>query len=286
MDRSPSTAQLQLRVETEPSQLPTATTLFNVYLSTGSKSSSGASTKGGNPSGENHLSHSRANKKREAVRLDSATPTITDHTPKSDPYTPTSQESFDMGSLSIAGSSHDQYGDSSGQVSRANSVKKAKRGNGTASNRTSLGMVNTAGFEPASYAYSAGHITPDSITSSGAATPYQYTHESRSSQLSPGGTFNSPVNGIGLGFPSMTSPPSTSNHIQGILPHIAGQGHGRGGIDYDWPQFNSQDDYSNGQYPSGTNTPLRVKSEHDFTSFNLPEYPAYLRTNGNGNDTN
>lgn len=232
------------------------------------------------------MSHSRANKKREVVRLDSNTPTITDHAPNLDPYTPTSQEGFDISNLTIAGSSHDQYNDSSGQVSRANSVKDSKRSSGTASNRTSLGMVNTAGYESGNYAYSTGHITPDSITSSGAATPFQYTHESRSNQLSPNGPFNSPVNGMGLGFPSVSSAPPTSNHAHGSLPHIAGQGHGRGAIDYDWSQFSTNDEYNNGHYHSGTNTPLRIKSEHDFTTFSMPDYPPYLRTNGNGNDTN
>lgn len=244
------------------------------------------SVRRGNPSGDNHLTHSRANKKREVVRLDSTTPTITDHEPNLSPFTPTSQEQFDISNLNITGPSQDQYVDHSGRVSRANSIKQSKRSSGTASNRTSLGMVNTAGYESANYAYSAGHITPDSITSSGAATPYQYTHESRSSQLSPSGTFTSPVNGISLGFPSVSSAPPTSNHVQGSLPLIAGQGHGRGPMDFDWPQFNSHDDYSNGHYPSGTNTPLRVKSEHDFTTFNMPDYPSYLRTNGNGSDTN
>lgn len=212
--------------------------------------------------------------------MESTTPTITDQAPNISPYTPTSQESFDINTLHIGGPSHNQYGDSSGQVSRANSVKKSKRSTGTASNRTSLGMVNTSGYESANYAYSAGHITPDSITSSGAATPYSYPHESRGNQLSPNGTFNSPVNGISLGYASVSSAPTAPTHVQGSLPHIAGQGHGRGGTDYDWSSIshiNYNDDYGNGHYHSGTNTPHRVKSEHDFSSLNMPDYHHYLR---------
>lgn len=219
------------------------------------------------------MSHSRASKKREAVRLESTTPTITDQAPNTSPFTPTSQENFDINTLHIGAQSRSHYADSSGQVSRANSVKKSKGSTGTASNRTSLGMVNTSGYESANYAYSAGHITPDSVTSSGAATPYQYTHESRPNQLSPNGTFNSPVNGTSLAYSTVSSAPPTSSHVQGTLPHI------RGGADFDWTPFNSHDDYGNGHYHSGTNTPHRIKSEHDFTAFNIPDYHHYIRNN-------
>ena len=237
------------------------------------------SARRGNPGGESHLFHSRASKKREVVRLDSTTPTITDRAPLDTiPFTPTSQENFDITALQIDAQSRRHYPENSDQVSRASSVKRAKASTGTASNRTSLGIVNTSGYESASYAYSTGHVTPDSITSSGAATPYQYSHESRSNQLSPNGTFNSPVNGTSLTFPSVSSAPPTSNHIPGSLPHI------RGGADFDWGQFSSNDDYGNGTYHSGTNTPHRIKSEHDFTSFQMPEFHTYIRTHGS--DTN
>ena len=166
---------------------------------------------------------------------------------------------FDFNALDLGQSS---YVESANQISRSNSIKKSKRSTGSHSNRASLGLVNTGGYDATSYGYVSGHVTPDSATTSGAATPYTYMHESRSNQISPSGAY-SIVNGNDMGFNGVSRAPTSSNYSNGTLPHIAGQ---RGG-DMDWPFFsnnNPNDDYGNTQYHSGTNTPIhRIKSETD-----------------------
>ena len=236
------------------------------------------SVRRGNPSGENHLSHSRANKKsrqEDAARMESRTPTLTQAQPM-EVYTPTSLDgSFDINTLNLGQS---PYVESANQVSRTDSIKKSKRSTGSHSNRASLvGLVGTSGYDPAGYGYVSGHVTPESATTSGAATPFTYMPESRSSQISPSGAYNT-ANSSDMGFSGMSRAPTSSNYNNGSLPHIAGQ---RGGHDMDWSHFsayNSNDDYGNTQYPSGTNTPLhRIKSEADVSNIQMGDYP-YLQS--------
>ncbi|KAF6224765.1 hypothetical protein HO133_009959 [Letharia lupina] len=236
------------------------------------------SVRRGNPSGESHLSHSRANKKsrqEDAARMESSTPTGVSQAQQMEVFTPTSLDgSFDINTLNLGQS---QYVESSDQVSRSNSIKKSKRSTGSHSNRASLGLVNTSGYDPTSYGYVSGHVTPDSATTSGAATPYTYLHESRSNQISPSGAYST-ANGSDMVFAGVSRAPTSSNYNNGSLPHIAGQ---RSGHDIDWPSFsnyNSNDDYGNTQYHSGTNTPLHpIKSEADLHNIQIGDYP-YLQS--------
>ena len=219
------------------------------------------------------MSHSRANKKskqEEAARMEGNTPTGANQPQQMDPYTPNSLDAtFDINALTLG---HSQYGESAEHDPRTNGIKKAKRSNGGHSNRASLGMVNTSAYDPTSYGYVSGHVTPDSATTSGAATPFTYMHESRSNQISPSGAYNG-INGGDMGFGGVSRAPTSSIYNNGSLPHIAGQ---RGGHDADWPPFshyNSTDDYGNAQYHSGTNTPIHpIKSETDLSTLQIPEY--------------
>lgn len=195
--------------------------------------------------------------------MESSTPTDVHQAPPMDVFSPASVEGeFDFNNLAI---SHPPYVNSAGQLPGSNGVKKSKRSTGSHSNRASLGLVNTSGYEQVSYGYASGHETPDSATTSGAATPYTYQYESRSNQISPTGAYNT-VNGRDMGFGGVSRAPTSSSYNSGALPHI------RGGHEADWhsfPNFNSTDDYGNTQYHSGTNTPLHpVKSEGDLA--NLP----------------
>ena len=238
------------------------------------------SVRRGNPSGENHLSHSRANKKsrqEDAARMESSTSSAVSQAPQTEPtFPPTSFSNiYNLNSLHLG----QQYGEGENEkrVSRPNSVKESKPSTGSHSNRASLGIVNTSGFDPTSYGYVSGHVTPDSATTSGAATPFTYLHDSRSNQISPSGAFNT-GNGSDVGFGGSSRGPSSSNYSNGSLPHIAGQ---RGGNDIDWHSFTpytSKDEYGNIQYHSGTNTPItaqRIKSEADHTIFPTEDY-SYL----------
>lgn len=205
--------------------------------------------------------------------MESNTPTGVNQTQQMENYNPPSLDgTFDITDLSLGQS---QYTQSSDQTSRPSSVKKSKRSTASHSNRTSLGMVNTSGYDP-SYGYISGAVTPDSATESGAATPYTYMHESRSNQISPSGAYNT-ANGGDMGFNGVSRAPTSSIYSNGALPHIAGQ---RGGHDIDWSSFSnygSNDDYGNTQYHSGTNTPHRIKSETDLSNIQLGDYP-YLHS--------
>ena len=206
--------------------------------------------------------------------MDSNTPTGISQQQQMEAFTPTSLDgTFDINALTLGQS---QYVESANQVSRSSSIKKSKRSTGSHSNRASLGLVNTSGYDTTSYGYVSGHVTPDSATTSGAATPYTYLHESRSNQISPSGAYNT-VNGSDMGFGGVSRAPTSSNYSNGSLPHIAGQ---RGGHDIDWPfssNYNSNDDYGNIQYHSGTTTPQRIKSEADLSSMQMGDYP-YLQS--------
>ena len=195
------------------------------------------------------------------MRMESNTPTGGNQAQQMDVFTPPGMDGhFDLNSLSLGQSS---YVESANQISRSNSIKKSKRSTGSHSNRASLGMVNTSGYDTTSYGYVSGHVTPDSATTSGAATPYTYMHESRSNQISPSGAY-SIGNGSDMGFNGVSRAPTSLSYSNGSLPHIAGQ---RGGHEFDWqslPNYNPHDDYGNTQYHSGTNTPIhRIKSETD-----------------------
>ena len=237
------------------------------------------SVRRGNPSGENHLSHSRANKKsrqEDAARIERNTPTDVNQGQPLEVFSPTGLDtSFDMNALNLA---QPQYVESANQVSRPNSIKKAKRSTGSHSNRASLGLVNTPGYDPATYGYVSGHVTPDSSTTSGAATPYNFPYESRSNQISPTGPFHGLNNGRDIAFGGVSRASTTSNYNNGALPHIA---QGRGGHELDWhsyPNFNSHDDYGNAPYNSGAHTPIHpIKSEGDLASLPLGDY-SYLQS--------
>ena len=186
------------------------------------------------------------------------------------PYTPTSVDAaFDITSLNLGQAN---YGGESNRASRSSSIKRSKK-SGSTSNRTSLGMVSASGYDSSNYPYS-GHVTPDSITTSGAATPYTFQHEARSSQLSPDGTFNRSSGTIDFGFGSASQPPTSTNFSNGSLPHIMGHMHSRGNGS-DWSAASQYPAYDEYGYNSGPNTPLHVKQEVDFSS--IQDYP-HLRT--------
>lgn len=84
-----------------------------------------------------------------------------------------------------------------------------------------------------------GVATPDSVITSGAATPYTY-HDSRSNINSPGEA----------NFNLMRSYNGQSN---GSLPHIVSRNQLEGEIDWSHPLLSSAEDYP--IYHSGTSTP-------------------------------
>lgn len=221
----------------------------------------------GNPTGENHLSHSRANKKLKADQEEILAAVNSPIAVDQHQMATYARTSFD-GALDLRSLDLSQHNYAEGQasiynrLSQSGSIKKVKKSS-NGSNRGSMVGVNTSAYDPANYQYSTGHVTPDSITTSGAATPYTYPHEARSNQISPDGSFNNTTNGLPLGVGAISRAPQ--HYANGSLPHIVPNGRAN---DFDWSSYQlpSHDDYGNVQYHSGTNTPHRqIKPDLDFS---------------------
>ncbi|KAL9128550.1 MAG: hypothetical protein Q9217_002783 [Psora testacea] len=187
------------------------------------------SVRRGNPTGENHLAYSRANKKAKQSEEESIAAGINSMTTEQVSSLPTYSASLDS-PIGLAGMDLDQPSFTerqeplANQVTRSNGMRKASN-LGTTSNRDSTSSLNTSVFDPTNSAFSTGHVTPDSVTTSGAATPYTYPHEARSSLNSPAdATFGNNM-GIGLSSSRLSTGATYTN---GNLPHIVGQQNGRG----------------------------------------------------------
>jgi len=230
----------------------------------------------GNPTGESHLTHSRATRKiqkasegqaiaaginamsAEQVQQMSSFPSTALNSPMG-------IGQLDLGNLNYTERQQQQLATHMARTSSFRNLENVRNG----SNRGSMGSLNTSSYDPppTSSAFSTGHVTPDSITTSGAATPYTYPYEARSNQISPAdGTFPTSIsNGI-----RGVSQASGVSHY-GLLPQIVGHPNARA-HEVDWSSaftpFNSQDDYASGHYHSGPSTPQHpVKSEHDYTDW-------------------
>ena len=184
-------------------------------------------------------------------------------------FTPTSADAtFDFHTLNL--NQTPLYIKNANQTSGSNSVRNSNPSSDSHSNRTSLGLVNTSGYDP-NFGYVSGHVTPESATASGAVTPFNgYSYDSRSHQISPSGAYNA-VNGRDMGFNGVSRAPTSANHY-GTLPHIAGQ---RGGHELEWPysNLNSNDEYSSTELNSGNSTPPHtIKSEGDLFSLPIRDY--------------
>ena len=221
----------------------------------------------GNPTGENHLAYSRANKKAKQNEEENIAAGIHSMTTEQVSSLPTYTTSLDspigLAAMEIGQPNYEKQEPLANQVTRSNSIRKVN-GLGTPSNRGSTSSLNT--FDPNNSAFSTGHVTPDSITTSGAATPYTYPHEAKSSLNSPADASFSHTLGLGLGNSRMPNRPYTN----GTLPHIVGQSSGPGN-EIDWSHFqaySSNDDFGNGPYHSGTSTPHHnYKHDADFGGF-------------------
>ena len=149
-------------------------------------------------------------------------------------------------------------------MSRSNSMKKPKTSQNS-SHRNSLSAAPTSAYD-GNMGYSTGQVTPDSITTSGAATPYNYPHETRSNQITPDGPIHRTASGVALGSAPGTRPPVATHYSTGSLPHIVGQANGRG-PDLDWnsySHFQFQDDFAQHALQNGSMTPQNIKSELSF----------------------
>ena len=163
-------------------------------------------------------------------------------------------------------------------MSQSNKVNQASHQLSTG-NRGPTGGPTSAGFDASGFSNPTGHITPESVTTSGAATPYPYPQDSRPNQFSPDGSFNHASNGQSLDLNGTSRPPPVPGYPSGPLPQIveSSQGH-RNDLDWFFPS-GTQGEFSNHQIQSGIENPHQhVKSEPDFPFSLAPEYAPFLQT--------
>ncbi|MCJ1464285.1 hypothetical protein MMC07_002898 [Pseudocyphellaria aurata] len=233
------------------------------------------SVRRGNPTGENHLSHSRATKKSKLEAAAEAPVTDRVHVPPpstqptvtTDFATGNLNGAFDLSTLVLGPSGYsDENQPLSNRESPSSSVKRPSNSSLTR-NRSTYGSSSSSGYDTAGFAYSGGQITPDSITTSGAATPFPYPQEARPNQFSSDSSFN------------LNNRASTgSNYASGSLPQILESSPGRVS-DVDWSslfQSNTHDDYGNTQFHHSLESSHHsVKSEPEFSNGPFPLQPGY-----------
>ena len=240
------------------------------------------------------MSHSRATKKSklEAAVETAVSGAVSDRVRARAPSTQTSvttdfatgglNGAFDLSTLALGPSGYsDESQSTSTRASRSSSVKRPSN-SGLIGNRANYGSSSSSGYDTAGFAYSGGQITPDSITTSGAATPFPYPQEARPNQFASDTSFGHTSHGPAVDVSNRAS--TGSNYTSGSLPQLLESSHGRVN-DVDWSslfQSNPHDEYGNAQFQSSIDSAHHsIKSEADFPngSFPLPPgYPPYLPT--------
>lgn len=223
------------------------------------------SARRGNPTGEHHLSHSRATKKS---RLEAAAKAraledsyaLSSNQPEENTQNDLSPSgAIDLSALRIGASRYsDESQPISSHASRSNSVKAGR-------SQVNYRASSASSYDPIGYVYSGGRITPDSVPTSGAVTPFHYLQENRPGHFS--GTdmpFVESIHVPGLEVSNRT--PTNSGYATGSLPQILESGNGRG-TDIDWPPLfhsGTNENYGNPPFDSNISSVHQpIKSEAD-----------------------
>ena len=246
------------------------------------------SVRRGNPSGASHLAHSRANRKANVETVDDMIlPSPSSAMPPGQvshlsgfPST-NLQGSLNIGSLRLGQTSYaeEQHGLPT-TMSQSNGVKHTMNSLSTA-NRGPSGPSKPTGFDHTGFQNPTGHITPDSVTTSGAATPYPYPQDSRPNQFSDG-SFSHAPNSTQLDLSGTNRAPAGSNYSSESLPQIveSSQGH-RSDLDWLFPP-GSQGDFSIHSFQSGidhSQQPIKPDPNFSKVPFSLaPDYAPFLPT--------
>lgn len=237
----------------------------------------------GNPTGANHLTHSRATRK---MKLEQSQEDALNSAASSTFTTSSHTADFSFTGLStlstlsdpdLRNSSHSRQ-PASNQMSRASSVKRTTQG--TVSSKGNHSAPNSASLDGSGF-YSGGQATPDSLTTSGAATPFNYPSDPRSNQLSPNTTIHSSMNGLSLDLNSISRSLANPSYSSGPLPHIVEASQDRSGV-FDWSlqHLDGNEDYTTSQYHSNAGGHHQhIKPEpgnYNTGAFNLPpKYASY-----------
>jgi hypothetical protein len=168
----------------------------------------------------------------------------------------------------------------SNRESRSSSVKRPSTSCG-GPNLGNFSGSSSSSYDATGFGYS-GQITPDSITTSGAATPYPYSHELRSNQFPSDASY--PPGAPGPEAPGGNKAALVPSGMGASLPHIIGSSHGRAN-DLDWSAYFTApgpDEYPPQQLqPTHDNALQPIKSEHHFPHASLSlshDYSSYLPT--------
>ncbi|KAL8947190.1 MAG: hypothetical protein Q9222_006498 [Ikaeria aurantiellina] len=256
------------------------------------------SVRRGNPTGASHLTHSRASKKGKPNAVEqlsiplanSSNPTnsapssqTSQHSGQNATLTPTIQSPFELqaiDSLRLGGTAayQEELHNFSSRASRANSMKRSSNGI-TINSRTASGPSSVGGPDSA-FPYSTGQVTPDSLTTSGAATPYSLQHDGRMT-FSPDGNFHV-SNGSGLDLHNIARPQSGPAYATSSHPHIMGSANGSRN-DLDLAHIFSstgQDDFNHHYSTHHEEANHSLKQENDFSNMHYPvgnSYSNYLQ---------
>ncbi|KAI4112760.1 MAG: hypothetical protein LQ345_006135 [Seirophora villosa] len=244
------------------------------------------SVRRGNPTGASHLTHSKNSKKGKGTPVEQLTiPLNPSGSAGSAPSTqniqqasytasstPTIQSPLDLSNLGLGTAAYQEELQSfSNRASRANSTKRSSTGM-TASSRTTSGPSSIAGPDSA-FSYSNGQVTPDSLTTSGAATPYSIHHENRL-PFSPDGNYHA-TNNSSLDLNNMSRPHSGPSYTSSHHPHIIGSVNGSRN-DLEALFSNAHDDF-NQPYPNHHHEEPHhnIKTEPDYSNVHYPMNGSY-----------
>lgn len=245
------------------------------------------SVRRGNPTGASHLTHSRANKRKQPSLAEMLTISMAGNTvPPSASSAPPTQSSYHSGNptpastptvqspLELQGISNlglgtgtatyqEELQSFSNRASRANSTKRSS--NGLTVNSRNTSGPNSVGNPESALSYSTnGQATPDSLTTSGAATPYSLQHDGRL-PFSSDGNFNGTSN-PGLDLHAVSRPHSGPAYAASSHPHIMSSTNGsRHDLDLSMFSSSGHDDF-NQQYSSHHDDSPHgmAKNDHDF----------------------
>lgn len=252
------------------------------------------SVRRGNPTGEHHLSHSRATKKSrleaaaKARALEDSNALSSNQSEGAIENVLSSSGAFDLSALRIGASRYsDEIQPISSRASRSDSVK------GAGASQANYRGSSASSYDPISYVYSGGRITPDSITTSGAVTPFHYLQENRPGQFT--ATDIPFIESMHVpGLEVISRPQNVSGYASGLLPQILESGNGRS-TDIDWPPLfhtDTNENYGNPQFDSSVHQLIKseadpgqsqgpVEPKSDFRNLPLPlpnGYASYMPT--------
>lgn len=252
------------------------------------------SVRRGNPTGEHHLSHSRATKKSrleaaaKARALEDSNALSSNQSEGAIENVLSSSGAFDLSALRIGASRYsDEIQPISSRASRSDSVK------GAGASQANYRGSSASSYDPISYVHSGGRITPDSITTSGAVTPFHYLQENRPGQFT--ATDIPFIESMHVpGLEVISRPQNVSGYESGLLPQILESGNGRS-TDIDWPPLfhtDTNENYGNPQFDSSVHQLIKseadpgqsqgpVEPKSDFRNLPLPlpnGYASYMPT--------